>query len=136
MAGTVTVLRQQIRARNQSKYTEKIIVDWTADASDGSIPNTLIDKLCGYVFKVVTIPGSPAPTANYSIKLFDPEAPAFDTLINKLASRSASATEEVYPVPTGSVAPITVAGDYTLNITGNSVNSAKGRIIFYVQETF
>lgn len=136
MAGTITVTRVPIRARSQNKLIEKIIVDWVGDATDGSTPQTTIPSLVGYIFKAITIPGSPAPTANYNVKLFDPEAPTFNTLITKLDSRSASATEEVYLNPTGGANPIVVAGDYKVQITGNAVVSAQGRVIFYVQETF
>lgn len=136
MAGTVTVTRTPIRARSQNRLVEKIRVDWVGDAADGSVPNTVIPGLVGYIFKALTIPGSPSPTASYNVKLFDPDAPTFNTLITKLDGRSASAIEEVYLNPTGGANPVVVAGDYTFAITGNSVNSAKGTVIFYVQETF
>lgn len=136
MAGSVKITRQHVRARTQSRYVEKVRVDWVGDAGDGSVPNTVIPSLCGYVFKAVTIPGAPNPTANYNVNLFDPDAPTFSTLIGKLNSRSASAVEEVYIIPTGGVAPVVVAGDYTFSISGNSVLGAKGTVIFYIQETF
>jgi len=136
MAGTVTFTRVPIKARSQNRLVEKIVVNWTADAADGSTPQTTIPSLCGYIFKALTIPGSPSPSANYNVNLFDPDAPTFNTLIAKLNSRSSSATEEVYLNPTGGANPIVVAGDYKFQITGNSVNSAQGTVIFYVQETF
>lgn len=136
MAGTVTITRVPIKSRLQNKIIDKIIVDWVADAADGSTPQTTIAGMFGYAFKAITIPGSPSPTASYNVKLFDPEAPTFNTLITKLDARSATLTEEVYLTPTGGVNPIVVAGDYKFQVTGNVVNSAQGRVIFYVQDGF
>lgn len=136
MPGSITITRTPVKAKSQNKIIEKITVDWVGDSADGSTPQTTIAGLFGYIFKGITIPGSPAPTASYNVKLFDPDAPTFNTLIAKLDGRSSSATEEVYIIPTGGVAPVLVAGDYKVQITGNSVNSAKGQVILYVQESF
>jgi hypothetical protein len=136
MAGTVTVSRTNYKCKHQNKVIEKITIDWVGDAADGSVPATVIPSLYGYIFKGLTIPGTPNPTASYNAKLFDPDAPTFNTLIAKLDGRAAAAVEEVYIIPTGASNPVMVAGDYTFQITGNSVNSAKGKVILYVQETF
>ena len=136
MAGTVTVTRVPIRSKIQNRLVEKIIIDWVGDAADGSTPLTTITSLVGYLFKGITIPLSPSPTASYNVKLFDPEATTFNTLITKLDSRSATLTEEVYLTPSAGVNPIVVAGDYQFQITGNVVNSAKGRVILYYQDGF
>lgn len=136
MAGTVTVTRTVYKCKSQNKQIEKIRVDWVGDAADGTVPATVIPAWYGYIFKALTIPGSPAPTASYNVKLFDPDAPTFNTLITKLDGRSAAATEEVYIIPTGASNPVLVAGDYTFQVTGNAVVSAKGTAIFYLQETF
>lgn len=136
MAGTVTITRSPLRARSQNKIIEKIIVDWVGDAANGSVPATTIPGLFGYIFKAITIPGATAPTANYNVKLFDPEAPAFNSLIAKLDTRSATVVEEVYLIPAGGVNPIVVAGDYVFQVTANVVNSATGRVVLYVQESF
>lgn len=133
MAGTVTVTRKPLTSRN-NRFVEKIQVDWTADAADGSLPNTSLTGLYGWLVKVVTNPGSTAPTANYDIKLFDPDDAAFDAAAGLLIDRHTTATEQVYPLIANGAVPLFFAGDYVLNITGNSVNSATGQIFFYFIE--
>lgn len=96
----------------------------TANSADGSIADVVIPGLHGFLMKAVTKPGATQPTANYDISLLDPDVAA-DGLNSVLQNRSASATEVVYPVGASGAAPLWLApGDYTLHITGNSVNSA------------
>lgn len=139
-AGTVTVSKSQTSAFGGSQVPIQIVqVDWTGDASDGSVPTKSI-QLGGYVLKVVTNPGSTAPSANYDIALGDPEDSALDALASALLNRHTSNTEQVYPAIAG--APGTVSslpvflepGAYTLAVTGNSVNSATGRILIYLSD--
>lgn len=135
MAGTVTVSDPVVLAMQYSgKKYKSLTVDWVADSVNGSVPNTLIPKLSGYLVKVITKPGATAPTANYSIKLFDPLEATADALAGTLASRSATLTEVVYPATSAAVTPPLLLGDHQFSISGNVVNSATGRVIFVFSE--
>ena len=135
MAGSSSTLTSRVRTEvgrgAHSKSVEIVTVTWVADDTDGSVPNLSID-MKGWCTKIITNPGSTAPTAAYDIILGDPSEAAFDSLDSALADRSATATEEVYPVATGAQTPILLAGTYTLTLSGNSVNDALGTIIFYL----
>lgn len=109
---------------------QKITVTWVADSSDGSVP-TLNITMAGLVLKVVTNPGSTAPTDNYDIACGDPSDSALDVFAGALLNRDTATTEQVYPVVSGATAPVLVT-TCTLAITNNSVNSATGTIDFYV----
>lgn len=123
-AGTVTVSYTQLT-------THKLVsVSWVGDASGGSVPDTVIG-LGGFVSKVVTNPGSTAPTDNYDLACGDPSDTALDVFGGALANRDQTNTEQVYPVISGATMPV-FASTCTLQLTNNSVNSATGTIDFYV----
>lgn len=133
-AGTITKSADQLidyGIAGLSKRARVVTVDWVGDASDGSVPTLSLD-LKGYVLKVITNPGSTAPTANYDIALGDPEDSALDAMATLLNNRHTSTTEQVYPLISGAATPIFLNGTYSLAISNNSVNSATGRIIFYL----
>lgn len=131
--GTVTVTSRDLinYGQRSSKICEKIIIDWVASSTDGSLPTRDMD-LKGFVVKAITDPGSTAPTDNYDIAFKDPDDASFDAMGSALANRDTTNSEHVYPVASGAVLPIFLCGTYTLAITGNSVNSATGRIILYL----
>ena len=133
MAGTVTVT-----ALHGAAFT-KITADWTADAADGSVPDTdLIAaiesglELHGWIEKIVTKPGTPAPTDDYDVTLEDPEG--VDVLGGAGADRDSSDSEQAVPLAgSARVASFVAAPSaLTLKVTGNSVNSAQGRVVIYV----
>lgn len=143
MAGTTTLVSTSLKTP-QGKICRIHRVDWVGDAANGSVPDTLI-SINGFISKVITIPGSPSPTASYNVKLFDPDSATLDVLLGLLAGRSATVSEQVYPAPalgqlpvyacSGREGPGTAqARQYTLNISGNSVNSAKGAVLLYCVE--
>lgn len=132
-AGTVSVSRSNLvyyADAGQVRIGEKVTVAWTADASDGSVPSTAIG-LYGLVTKVVTNPGSTAPTDNYDITCGDPSDTALDIFGGALANRDTANTEQVYPVVSGATMPVH-ADTCTFQLTNNSVNSATGTAEFYV----
>lgn len=98
----------------------------TADSSGGSYPSTATTvPIYGYVFLVVTNPGSTAPTDNYDIVLND--ADGIDVMGGMLANRDTSTSEQAVPKidSTNSIyGPRYVGSTLTLVITNNSVNSA------------
>lgn len=135
MAGTVTITREEIKFPKTSRILSKIIIDWVADASDGSVPDTAIDGLYGYLLKAITNPGSTAPTDNYDIILKDPDDSSIDAANSLLLNRDTANSEVVYPYVTSAVTPVILNGSYTFSLSNNSVNSATGRLILYVSET-
>lgn len=131
MASSSTITREQIEiGKNERRRVEKVTVAWTAH-TDGSFTTTNID-LAGFVLKVVTNPGSTAPTANYDISLTDPDGSDLDAMATLLNNRHTTATEQVYPLISGGSIPIFLCGTYGLAIANNSVNAATGTIIFYL----
>lgn len=116
-------------------HVRKIIVDWVGDSGTGAVPTLTLVDLYGYCIKAITNPGSTAPTDNYDIKLGDPNDTALDALAGALADRDTATTEAVYPAASGAATPCFLErGDYLLAVTGNSVNSATGRIILYLAD--
>lgn len=121
-AGTVTQTR-----RNVGNDTNIVVltIDWTADASDGSVPFTYLDRDAfrdGYsIIQVQTKPGSTAPTANYDIVFADERGG--DLMAAACINRSASATEYC------TTDPHPVFGSVQFKLTNNSVNSATGTVI-------
>lgn len=134
MAGSVTITRAPCKGL-YGREVQKIHIDWIADAADGSVPNTTVDKLYGFLIKVVTNPGSVAPTSNYDIALGDPEDSTLDAAATLLMNRHTSTTEQVYPLISGAAIPLFLAGDYQFQLTNNSVNSATGRCTLYMVES-
>lgn len=117
-----------------AKRCEVVSIDWTASSTDGSLP-VLQVALSGWLVKVVTNPGSVAPTANYDIDLADPNDANLSATGTLLNNRHTTTTEQVYPVISGAVVPIFLAGTYGVTITNNSVNSATGNITFYMVDS-
>ena len=122
-----------------------ITVDWTADSADGSVPNTdlvaavealgdvpVAFRLEGWIEKIVTNPGTPAPTADYDITLEDPEG--VDVLGGAGADRSDTDAEQAVPLVGSTKMPAFIAGvsSLTFKLAGNSVNSAEGRLVVYI----
>lgn len=109
----------------------------TADASTGSVPATAINRASSaiantdglYILQVETVPGSPNPTASWSATITD--AGGRDLMAGSCATRSASAAQVCYPATVSAA----LNGSYTLNVTGNSVNSAAIAITVYLATT-
>lgn len=140
MPGTVTVTRTDLKHSPGGSETpfhgSKYVIDWVGDASDGSVPDTAI-KLEGYLEKVITNPGTSAPTDNYDIALKDPEDTALDALGGVLDNRHTSQTQQVYPLIAGAPGTVTAVrpylnGSYLFSLSNNSVVSATGRVILYL----
>jgi hypothetical protein len=115
----------------EAKRCEKITCTFTGDASDGTVPALSLD-LRGFLVKVVTNPGSTAPTDNYDITLTDPDAADLDAAGGTLANRDTANSEQVYPLISGAACPIFLAGTYGLTVSNTSVNNATGIIVLYL----
>lgn len=118
--------------RNTPRESVQVItVEWTAH-TDGTVTAEAIDvNPQGYVFMVVTNPGSTAPTDNYDITLTD--ADGVDIMGGTLANRDEATSEQAVPaVATGIYGGRYVYTAPTLNISNNSVNGATGTVVIYV----
>jgi hypothetical protein len=110
-------------------YGERIVTDWTADDSNGSVPNLVIPGMTGIISSVITNPGATAPTDNYDIYLYHPSDSSLDVLGDALANRDTATSEVKGPSYSGSNFNVAVSGNYTLAVSNNSVNSATGQIV-------
>lgn len=110
-----------------------VFVDWVTDNSGGVSGTT--PKVAGELLRVVTNPGSAAPSDNYDIAITDPDGVSvLATSASSLDNRDTSNSEEVYmfvnalatPVPVGPIVacPLTVA-------ISNAGNLKSGRITIY-----
>lgn len=129
MAGSATVTKKS--GTNENKSVEIITVSWTGDASDGTVPATSLGMVIGELERIVTDPGSTAPSANYDITVTDEDS--VDVLGGAGANRHTTNTEEA-ALPLGTYFLRNVANVLTFNLSGNSVNSATGIFRLYVRK--
>lgn len=126
-AGSVSFSTQQI---NQGGTAYMVTINWTGDASTGSVPTTTItglNQVQGYtITQIQTVPGTPAPTAGYSITVKDVNG--YDMAGGQASSLSATAAASF--ATTSATPPI--VGSLSFALTGNSVASAKGKVILYI----
>lgn len=129
MAGTVTITH-----REPNPTVGRIIVDWVADAADGSVPDTALPQFEGRILALLTNPGATAPTANYDITLVSGEGE--DRLLGTGANRHTSNSEmaAVIFASTSLHPPVSLGETLTFNLDNNAVNDALGRaVIFYAR---
>ncbi len=136
MAGSAaTVIKRRLydpenRAETYLRFYYEI--SWTADDSDGSVPNAAIPETTGYVVLAITDPGATAPTANYDITIEDEFG--VDIMGGALTDRSATLTEQAMPLIAVTPVPRMVNGALTFKLANNSVNSAVGKCYVYIQK--
>lgn len=130
MAGTLTVTRDPRVMPNSGKVCERIVVDWTSDASGDA--DVSIANLYGWLVKIVTDPGATAPTDDYDITLVDENS--VDALASLAVNRDTANTEQVYPVASGANVPIFLCGTHTFTIA-NAGNAKVGRTVLYIIES-
>lgn len=130
--GSVT---QALGSMNYDTRVKVWIMSFTGDSSDGTVPATATTiNIDGYVTMVVTDPGGTAPTDNYDITLTD--ANGVDIMGGSLANRDTINTEQAFPLLDATnfvYGPRYVSGTLTLTITNQSVNSATGQVLIYIQ---
>jgi len=107
--------------------------NWIGDSVSGIVPNTASNKeIKGWVFQVKTIPGSPAPLANYDIKLTDSDG--MDISGDELQNRSATDAEVIKPAVGSDYNEIFCESGVTLEVSGTTVQSAQGGVeVWYYQ---
>lgn len=139
MAGTVVVTKRSVVKDEGTFGRFYYKIEWTADAADGSVPNTALiepdgggSNINAFVVLAVTDPGTPAPTASYDVTLED--AAGVDIMGGALTDRSATLSEQAMPLISGSPVPRLVKGPLTFKLANNSVNSAQGVCYVYFQQ--
>jgi len=103
---------------------------WTTAAGGTLTATETSQELNGFIVLAETDPGSTAPTDNYDITLTD-EAGA-DVFGGALANRDTSTTERTMPKVNGNYSGVINRGKLTLNLSGNSVNSATGGLYIFI----
>lgn len=121
--GTTTVTESKFG------HVRRVIVDFVASSTDGSIPDTVLPAFEGRLAELTTNPGTTAPTDNYDLTLIDAEGA--DRLQGVGANRDTANTESVPVVYAASTIhpPVGLWDTLTLKFANNSVNSATGRVI-------
>jgi len=108
----------------------KLEFNWVADESDGSFVAAVSNiAVNGIVQAIEIVPGTPSPTASYAITLSNDFGR--DVLNGAGVDLSATLATAILPNPEG--IPL-IDSFLTLAITGNSVNSAQGKVIIYALE--
>lgn len=108
-----------------------VTYSWTADASAGTVPPTGAQCLTqfllqGYdIIQVEMVPGSPAPTSGYGAQLQD--ANGVDIAAGQLTGLSSTAAAFF------AITAPPLNGNLTLAVSGNSVNSAKGQALVWLE---
>lgn len=106
----------------QNPTAKEILVSWTANSTTGAVPDLLIEDFpLHFITRVVTKPGSPAPTSLYDIAGIGPDGE--DLFEGVLSDRSASVVD---PIETMTV-QIPKDG-ITLRWANQSVLGAKGTV--------
>jgi len=146
MAGTVNITFGKI----DTPYAEthgivEVLIEWVGDSGDGTVPETAfdavdtIDILGRYCVLAVTDPdGVTAPTDDYDIVIEDEYG--CDVFGGALANRDGANSEQAVPKSEQAVPKVNnvyggrlCAGVWTFKLTGNSVNSAKGKCVLYFE---
>lgn len=120
----------------------KVLIDFTTDDTTGSVAVTT-RKIVGKLIKIVTDPGSAAPTALWDVVLTDEEGVDLsihmdDVAIAALIARHETTTLETYlpledTAGTGRIAAFPVVCDKLTVTVNNAGNSKTGQIILYYE---
>lgn len=120
----------------------RLLIDFTTDDTTGSVACTT-RKIVGRLIKIVTDPGSAAPSANWDVVLTDEEGIDLsihmdDVAIAALIARHTTNSEETYlpledTAGTGRVGAFPVVCDKLTVTVNNAGNSKTGQIILYYE---
>ena len=127
--GTVTVKRSTV-----NDGMEIVTFTWIANTT-GVVPTTSTGTTWpnirgGCIAKVVTNPGSTAPTDNYDITLTDSDG--VDLMGGELANRDTANSEVAVPKIDTVFGCVVVTDPFTMTITNQSVNVGNGEVIVYI----
>lgn len=127
MAGTLVVTRVPRVNPNNAQPIERIVIDWTSDASGNA--DVSISNLYGWLVRLVTDPHATAPTDDYDITLVDEDS--IDALGGAGANRDTANTEQVAPVLSGAANAVFLCGTYTFTVA-NAGNAKLGKAVLYI----
>lgn len=127
-----------VKTDNVNDGIEVVTFTWLANTTTGTVPATSTSgtwphprrQKAGCIAKVVTNPGSTAPTDNYDITLTD--ADDVDLMGGELADRDTANSEVAVPKIDTTFGCVVVTDPFTLNISGQSVSAAIGNVIVYI----
>ncbi len=124
-AGSITETVRKTRS------IRALVLAWTSDASGVVAEIPTAHNISGEIMRIVTAPGTPAPTALYDVTLLD--ADGFDVLGGLGANRSATVKEQFVPLTgDGTTTNQRVAVDGTLTLTiANAGASKQGTLTLY-----
>ncbi len=121
-----------VASKLQSRDKSKLYKVTREAAANGSVTSVAsASDIFGFVVLVLTNPGATAPTAEYDLTITDEEG--CDILGEEGANRSATVTEQVIPAIGSGFGPRFVNSKLTLNLSNNSVDSANGTVLVYVE---
>ena len=142
MAGSSTTITYDdgVDGGNLRGSIRKVLISFTTDDTTGSVACTT-RKIVGELIKIVTDPGSAAPTDNWDVVLTDEEGVDLsvhmdDVAIAALIARHTTTTLETYlpledTAGTGRIAAWPVVCDKLTVTVNNAGNSKTGQIILY-----
>ena len=132
MAGNITGVLNRIQTQQGRPKMAEVVLTCTADAGDGSYPETVVNTLAGLagfdirglkLYSVKTIPGTPGPTDNSDVAITDKYG--IDLLGGKGTDIIDNTAKNwvVFGYSTYTIEPL-ITGNISIVITGNIVNSA------------
>lgn len=131
MAGSVEINRElKDYGKNNNLTCEIITITWVADGS-GNV-SVVIPNISGFALKGITAVLDTPPDDQYNVILGDPADPDLDALGGSLNDRSNTTTEQKFLKLSDGVSPVFLAGDYTFQITDNTVANATGLVVMYL----
>jgi hypothetical protein len=107
---------------------------WVARAN-GTVDTFTTRRIDGYIVRVVTNPGTPAPTDNYDVTLGDEDG--VEVMGGTLSNRDTTASEQSFPLlyddGTDRVygSPL-INGPLTMEVIDNIVPFAAGDVVIYI----
>jgi len=119
----------------ESTNVYSLTYSWTAKSTDGSFASVAGNIVNGWLFMVITDPGSTPPQDNYDITITD--AYSIDVMGGSMANRDTANAEMSIPIlASGIYGTRFVNTALTLNISGNNVGSATGvvKLYFYTDQ--
>jgi hypothetical protein len=123
MAGTFAFSTKSAEA---GRVVNSLTLEWTSDGSGNA--TVVSDDVRGVILRIVTNPGSAAPTDSYDATLTD--ADGIDVAAGLLVDRDTTNSESVWPVDLTSGLPFAVSGPLTLNIS-NAGSAKNGTVVVY-----
>lgn len=136
-AGSVT---QKMEVIGPERDKATLTFTWTGAASGGTVTTAETDTAITeelqrgwYVYLIVTNPGSPAPTDNYDIYLYDSDG--VDIAGGMINNRDTSNTEQVLPkldTVNSLYGSRLVTTSLSIAVSGTTTNSATGTVKVYL----